>query len=54
MSNLPKKTGYKQCCGSRPLYIDPDPAFHFVMDPGLDPRFLIDTDPDPYRFKEVM
>ncbi len=38
----------------------PDPTFHFVTDPNLAVQFDSDldptvyTDPDPYRFEEVM
>jgi hypothetical protein len=43
-----------------PFDTDPDPAFHFDTDP--DPAFqfdtdldpTVDTDPNPYHFKEVM
>ncbi len=42
-----------------PDHIDtgPDPAFHFDLDPDPSFHFYLDlnyTDPDPYRFKEVM
>jgi hypothetical protein len=49
---------YTSVADPDPFDTDPDPAFHFDTD--LDPAFqliliqLFDTDPDPYRFKEVM
>jgi hypothetical protein len=36
------------------FHMDPDPAFHFDIDPDPVTAFQFDMDQDPYRFKEVM
>jgi hypothetical protein len=52
-----ERNGYSlsQCCGSRPFYTDPDPAFHLLSNLiRIRIRlFNMDPDPDPSRFKEV-